>query len=128
MRGSISTATHFLTFSRIRTVRLPVPGPTSSTTSVGLRLALSTMLCATAGFWVAGPTDRVFQRLNDHAKKTSPSPTWRMCWPKDLSNKGLVDCDDDEADEEPAAGAWVVENLAEVARGMDVEQRVAQCQ
>jgi hypothetical protein len=37
MRGSISTATHFLTFSRMRTVRLPVPGPTSSTTSVGLR-------------------------------------------------------------------------------------------
>lgn len=39
IRGSISTATHFLTFSRIRTVRLPVPGPTSSTTSVGLRNA-----------------------------------------------------------------------------------------
>lgn len=39
MRGSISTATHFLTFSRMRTVRLPVPGPTSSTTSVGLRNA-----------------------------------------------------------------------------------------
>lgn len=44
MRGSISTAVHDLHFSRIRTVRLPVPGPTSRTTSEGRRFALSTML------------------------------------------------------------------------------------
>lgn len=37
--GSISTATTFRVAGRIRTVRLPVPGPTSRTTSVGLRLA-----------------------------------------------------------------------------------------
>ncbi len=40
MRGSISTATTLRHASRMRTVRLPVPGPTSSTISVGLREAL----------------------------------------------------------------------------------------
>lgn len=44
MRGSISTAVHCLHFSRMRTVRLPVPGPTSSTTSDGRKFALSTIL------------------------------------------------------------------------------------
>ena len=39
IRGSISTAVTFLAFSKILTVRLPVPGPTSSTLSVGLRFA-----------------------------------------------------------------------------------------
>ena len=39
-----------MAFSRMRTVRLPVPGPTSRTMSVGLRLALSTIPCATRGF------------------------------------------------------------------------------
>jgi hypothetical protein len=42
--GSISTAVQVLHFSRMRTVRLPVPGPISRTTSEGRRLALSTML------------------------------------------------------------------------------------
>jgi hypothetical protein len=37
--GSASTAVTCFTFSSIRTVRLPVPGPTSSTESVGLRFA-----------------------------------------------------------------------------------------
>lgn len=50
MRGSISTTVTFFAFSRMRTVRLPVPGPTSSTVSVGLRAALSTMPWATSGF------------------------------------------------------------------------------
>jgi hypothetical protein len=44
MRGSISTAVHDLHFSNILTVRFPVPGPTSRTTSVERKLALSTML------------------------------------------------------------------------------------
>lgn len=67
--GSSSTAMTFLAFSRIFTVRLPVPGPTSSTicicislklklvggrreegTSLCLRSALSTIACATPGF------------------------------------------------------------------------------
>ena len=50
MRGSISTTATRFACSRMRTVRLPVPGPTSSTTSVGFRFALSTMPCATSGF------------------------------------------------------------------------------
>lgn len=44
IRGSISTAVHDLHFSKIRTVKLPVPGPTSRTTSEGRKFALSTML------------------------------------------------------------------------------------
>lgn len=39
MRGSISTAVQCFAFSNIRTVRFPVPGPTSRTLSVGRRLA-----------------------------------------------------------------------------------------
>lgn len=39
IRGSISTAVTCFAFSRIRTVRFPVPGPTSRTLSVGRRLA-----------------------------------------------------------------------------------------
>ena len=39
MRGSISTAVQCFAFSNIFTVRFPVPGPTSRTLSVGLRLA-----------------------------------------------------------------------------------------
>lgn len=39
IRGSISTATTLRTCSRILTVKLPVPGPTSRTTSVGFKLA-----------------------------------------------------------------------------------------
>ena len=39
MRGSISTAVTCFAFSKMRTVRLPVPGPTSSTLSVGRKLA-----------------------------------------------------------------------------------------
>ena len=39
MRGSISTAVTCFAFSNMRTVRLPVPGPTSSTLSVGRKLA-----------------------------------------------------------------------------------------
>lgn len=39
MRGSSSTAMTLRAFSRIRTVKLPVPGPTSRTVSVGLRSA-----------------------------------------------------------------------------------------
>lgn len=39
IRGSTSTAMTFLACSRMRIVRLPVPGPTSSTQSVGLRKA-----------------------------------------------------------------------------------------
>lgn len=39
IRGSISTATTFRHCSRIRTVKFPVPGPTSSTMSVCLRFA-----------------------------------------------------------------------------------------
>lgn len=46
IRGSISTAVHSLHFSRIRTVKLPVPGPISRTESVDLRFALSTILRA----------------------------------------------------------------------------------
>ena len=58
--GSISTACNWRTpFSRIFIVRFPVPGPTSRTTSVGLRLALSTIACATPGFL-------------------------RMCWPRSV--------------------------------------------
>lgn len=37
IRGSISTAVTCFAFSSILTVRLPVPGPTSSTLSVGRR-------------------------------------------------------------------------------------------
>lgn len=50
MRGSSSTATSLLAFSRMRTLMLPVPGPISSTVSVGLRLAFSTMASAIPGF------------------------------------------------------------------------------
>ena len=39
MRGSISTAVQCFAFSNIRTVKFPVPGPTSRTLSVGRRLA-----------------------------------------------------------------------------------------
>lgn len=39
MRGSISTAVTCFACSRMRTVKLPVPGPTSSTLSVGRRFA-----------------------------------------------------------------------------------------
>lgn len=39
IRGSISTATTFRHCSRIRTVKFPVPGPTSRTTSVCFRFA-----------------------------------------------------------------------------------------
>lgn len=44
MRGSISLAITRRHTGRILTVRLPVPGPTSRTTSVGLSSALSTIL------------------------------------------------------------------------------------
>ena len=76
--GSNSTQIHFLARSSIRTVRLPVPGPTfgilawfqvirltintpSSTTSVGFKYAFSTMASETPGFL-------------------------RMCWPKLVLN------------------------------------------
>lgn len=39
MRGSISMAMTCFAFSRMRTVRFPVPGPTSRTLSVGRRFA-----------------------------------------------------------------------------------------
>lgn len=45
MRGSISMAMTFLALSRRRAVRLPVPGPISSTTSVGLMADLLTISC-----------------------------------------------------------------------------------
>ena len=54
-------ATTFLAFSSSFMVKLPVPGPISRTTSVGLRPALSTIDCTTRGFF-------------------------RMCWPLDLWN------------------------------------------
>lgn len=50
IRGSSSTAITFFAFSRIRTVKFPVPGPTSRTTSEGLRFAFATMASATPGF------------------------------------------------------------------------------
>ena len=51
IRGSISTAvTDFAAF-RISIVRFPVPGPTSRTWSDCLREALSTIACATPGFF-----------------------------------------------------------------------------
>ena len=68
IRGSSSTAMTFLAFSRILTVRLPVPGPTSRTiwgivseglepglgkevyTSLCFRSALLTIASATPGF------------------------------------------------------------------------------
>ena len=40
IRGSISIAVTCLAFSKIFTVKFPVPGPTSRTLSVGLRFAL----------------------------------------------------------------------------------------
>ena len=46
IRGSISTAVHNLHFSRILTVKFPVPGPISRTESVERRPALSTILRA----------------------------------------------------------------------------------
>lgn len=61
IRGSTSTQMHFFARSRIRTVRLPVPGPTSRTVSVGLRKAFSTMASETPGFL-------------------------RICWPKLVLN------------------------------------------
>jgi hypothetical protein len=51
MRGSISTAMHFLALERMRVVRLPVPGPTSRTMSDCLRFAFATMASATPGFF-----------------------------------------------------------------------------
>ena len=48
--GSNSTAITFFAFSNMRTVKFPVPGPTSRTTSEGLRFALATMASATPGF------------------------------------------------------------------------------
>lgn len=45
--GSISTAVTCFAFSRILTVRFPVPGPTSRTLSVGLRLACTIGLLTT---------------------------------------------------------------------------------
>lgn len=48
---SISQAITFLTLSRSLTVIFPVPGPISSTTSVDLKAAFSTMLCITRGFF-----------------------------------------------------------------------------
>ena len=49
--GSNSTQMHFFARSSIRTVRFPVPGPTSRTVSVGLRYAFSTMASETPGFF-----------------------------------------------------------------------------
>lgn len=51
MRVSSSTATTRLAASSSFMVRLPVPGPISSTTSVLLMPALSTMDCTTSGFF-----------------------------------------------------------------------------
>ena len=51
MRESTSTAMTRLATSSSFIVRLPVPGPTSSTTSVLLMPALSTMDCTTSGFF-----------------------------------------------------------------------------
>ena len=48
--GSSSIQMHFFAFSKMRTVKLPVPGPTSRTVSVGLRKALSTIASLTPGF------------------------------------------------------------------------------
>mmetsp|Transcript_3469 Transcript_3469/g.5469 ORF Transcript_3469/g.5469 Transcript_3469/m.5469 type:complete len:219 (-) Transcript_3469:309-965(-) len=50
MRGSNSTAITFLAVSRRRMVRLPVPGPISSTTSVALTPPFSTMELTIMGF------------------------------------------------------------------------------
>ena len=65
IRGSNSTHIHFFARSRMRTVRLPVPGPTSRTVSVGLRYAFSTMASETPGFL-------------------------RMCWPTFVLNLKTV--------------------------------------
>merc|ERR1719331_2808061 len=51
MRGSNSTATKDFALASNFTVKLPVPGPTSSTASVGRSLALSTIESTTAGFF-----------------------------------------------------------------------------
>jgi hypothetical protein len=48
--GSSSTATTFLALSSSFMVKLPVPGPISSTTSVVFMPALSTIDCTTKGF------------------------------------------------------------------------------
>ena len=50
MRGSNSTATSDLALANNFTVKFPVPGPTSSTASVGRSFARSTMESTTAGF------------------------------------------------------------------------------
>mmetsp|Transcript_65570 Transcript_65570/g.207396 ORF Transcript_65570/g.207396 Transcript_65570/m.207396 type:complete len:249 (+) Transcript_65570:480-1226(+) len=67
MRGSSSTATTFLQHSRSFWVRFPVPGPISSTTSVLLTPAFSTIELTTIGFF-------------------------RMCWPKDFLNSMPPPC------------------------------------
>ena len=79
--GSNSTAITFFAFSNILTVRFPVPGPTSRTTSVGLRFAFATMASATPGFF-------------------------RMCWPTlvlNLKTLLVVACALEYGDEVEAA-------------------------
>jgi len=51
IRGSSSTAITFLTRGSILVVRLPVPGPISSTTSVDLSLAFDHQMNS-INFWV----------------------------------------------------------------------------
>uniref|UniRef100_A0A0K8RA24 Hipothetical protein n=1 Tax=Ixodes ricinus TaxID=34613 RepID=A0A0K8RA24_IXORI len=66
-RVSTSQATTFLAFSSSLTVMLPVPGPTSRTTSVGRMADFSIMLLITSGFF-------------------------RMCWPSSVRKAMFCRC------------------------------------
>lgn len=95
IRGSISTATHFLHFCRILIVRLPVPGPTSSTMSELLRFALSTILqdkSMRKGHFCVWPTPsypwatlqmiKMSYRIYNNALIRTHNGLLRTCWPK----------------------------------------------
>lgn len=136
MRGSISTTVVFFATSRMRTVKLPVPGPTSSTMSVDLRLALSTMLRERAQAQSASILPLLSLSHTTHPCATSGF--LRICCPKrsvlkmgffvaldptPLPDEPLPDADDCPGRTLPADGAAYgaearLRSLSDTARGM----------
>lgn len=139
MRGSISTAVTCFAFSNIRTVKFPVPGPTSRTLSVGRRFACTlpsqppkaspthvfTHCVHNPTINMSKATDRLARQTHDWAV----CGFFRICWPnRSVLKMGL--CAPEEELEEAAAldfafaDGWCARlKRSEVARGIADEMR-----
>lgn len=111
-------AVHLLHCSKMRTVKLPVPGPTSRTMSEDFKEALSTIAWATRGFFrMCWPRSAV---LNCEARNVSEA-MWRESH-EDQFTKALRDPVDSALDVlalgAAADFAETLDNFSDVALGM----------